>query len=59
MGMGGPKPLLFEVLDALDDLLSDTESLTRSLLGVDSAEGHQGQLPPSRFSARGGPAPPR
>lgn len=43
---------------ALDDLLSDTESLTRSLLGVDSAEGHQGQLPPV-VSPRGGPAPPR
>jgi len=47
------------LIGALDDLLSDTESLTRSLLGVDSAEGHQGQLPPGRFSARGGPAPPR
>jgi len=47
------------LIGALDDLLSDTESLTRSLLGVDSAEGHQGRLPPGRFSARGGPAPPR
>ena len=52
------EPVDEHLTGALDDLLSDTESLTRSLLGVDSAEGHRGQLPPV-VSPRGGPAPPR
>ncbi|TFD68069.1 hypothetical protein [Cryobacterium ruanii] len=33
-----PQPLLCEVLDALDDLLSAGEALTRRLLGTSSGE---------------------